>query len=120
MKRAEKLAARHMDVIGEVFTAYGQNLSKVAMKFLPFAVTLIGLHMEAREPSSARVHSQANALLTMMFITLLELERVPEDQNDLAHDTFFPMLMEHAKSMYMLTDDEDELGQPTVGNVNNG
>lgn len=120
MKRAEKLAARHMDVIGEVAIAYGQNLSKVAMKFLPFAVTLIGLHMEAREPSSARVHNQAEALLSMMFIALFDLEKVPEDQHDTAHDTFFPMLMEHAKSMYMFTDDEEELGQPTVGNVSNG
>ena len=120
MKRAEKLAARHMDVVGEIATTYGQNLSKVAMKFLPFAVTLIGLHMEAREPSSARAQAQAEALLSMMFIALLDLERVPEDQHDMARDTFFPALMEHAKSMYMLTDDEEELGQPTVGNVNNG
>lgn len=120
MKRTEKLAARHIDVVGEVATAYGQNLSKVAMNFLPFAITLIGLHMEAREPSSARVHNQAEALLTMMFIALLDLEKVPEDQYDLAHATFFPMLMENAKSMYMFTDDEEELGQPTVGNVNNG
>lgn len=120
MKRAEKLAARHIDVVGEIATAYGQNLSKVAMKFLPFAVTLISLHMEAREPSSARVHTQAEALLSMMFSTLLDLEQVPEDQHDMAHDTFFPILMENAKSMYMFTDDEEELGQPTVGNVSNG
>lgn len=120
MNRIEKITARHMDVVAEVATTFGLDLSKVAMKFLPFAVTLLGLHMSAAQPSNPMVHNQVEALLTMMYVTVLENCGVREEQSDVAHETVFPLLMERAKEMYMLTDDEeagDEMGQPTVGVV---
>ena len=120
MKRVEKLTAKHMDIIAEVSSLYGPNLSKAAMRFLPFAVTAIGLHMSAAQPSNPLVHGQAEALLSMMYVTTLEAAGATEDEMELAHKALFPILMEHAKEMYMLTDDEeagDEMGQPTVGVV---
>lgn len=120
MNRIEKITARHMDVVAEVATTFGLDLSKVAMKFLPFAVTLLGLHMSAAQPSNPMVHNQAEALLTMMYVTVLENCGATEEEIELAHKALFPILMEHAKEMYMLTDDEeagDEMGQPTVGVV---
>ena len=120
MNRVEKLTEKHMDVVAEVAKTYGQALSKTAMQFLPFAVTAIGLHMSAAQPSNPLVHGQVEALLSMMYATTLEAAGATEEEIELAHKALFPILMEHAKEMYMLTDDEeagDEMGQPTVGVV---
>ena len=122
MKRVEKLTAKHMDIIAEVSSIYGQTLSRAAMRFVPFAVTLLGLHMSAAQPSNPLVHAQAEALLSMMYATTLDAVGATEDEMELAHKALFPILMEHAKEMYMLTDDEeagDEMGQPTVGAAQN-
>ena len=122
MKRVEKLTAKHMDIIAEVSSLYGQNLSKVAMRFVPFAVTALGLHMSATQPSNPLVHGQAEALLSMMYVTALDAAGATEDEMELAHKTLFPILIEHAKQMYVMTDDEeagDEMGQPTVGVAQN-
>lgn len=109
MKRKDKILVAHDACVGEVRTAYGENIAKFTSRLLPFMVLMLTVHVHLKDPTSDdSVGMIEHAIQQYIDALVKAIGLTDEEIAVLFEGGLLDTLQERARTMYRLTDDKED------------